>query len=167
VINWLHSYLSGRSQQISLQGHLSTMSQLTARSPQGSILSPLLFLIMVADLENWVSEGSILTYADDTTCYVVHKDADEVWRILQKSAQEVLNFMSASLLAANESKTKFFMFKKRREDSILVGTSKIDESPSEVLLGFTFTKNNDLVNSPRSFRKRFETKNWSFEKTFF
>ena len=40
-------------------------------SPRGLILSPLLFLILVLDLEEWVTEGHILSHANDTSSYVI------------------------------------------------------------------------------------------------
>ncbi len=140
VIKWVKSYMSGRRQFVEYEGKRSEILDITVGSPQGSVISPLLFLIMVSDLEEWVSEGSILSYADDTTCYAFAKDKSEVRRILEQSAVEILSFMSATLLSANPTKTKFIMFSRGNEEPIKVGSTMIQESREEVLLGMTFNK---------------------------
>jgi hypothetical protein len=63
------------------------MIDITVGSPQGSVISPLLFLIMTCDLEERLSEGSAVTFADDTTCYAMAPTHEEVRRILVKSAE--------------------------------------------------------------------------------
>ena len=140
VTRWLLSYMTGREQLVDFGGQRSELTTVGAGSPQGSVISPLLFLIMVADLEEWVSEGKTLTYADDTTCYAAAASEEEVRRILHKSAGEILSFMSATLLAANPTKTKFMMFSKKRQDPLAVGDAMIEESTEEELLGMTFNK---------------------------
>jgi len=140
MLNWLKSYLSGRRQVVELQGKTSKEKIIDIGCPQGSVISPLLFLIMVADIEEWVSEAKVLTYADDTSCYASAPTREEVRRVLEKSAKNILTFMSASLLAANPTKTKFIMFGRQKELPLSVGDSKIVESEEEELLGITFNK---------------------------
>ncbi len=139
-IKWVTSYMSGRSQRVEYGGQLSEEVNVTVGSPQGSVISPLLFLILTADLEEWVSQGRTVTYADDTTCYVEAKTREEVREGLRKSATEVLSFMKASKLAANASKTKFVFFSRRREDPLRVGEVEVEESCGEELLGLTVCK---------------------------
>ena len=37
--------------------------------PQGTVLGPLLFLIMIADIDNGVSDSNLISFADDTRLY--------------------------------------------------------------------------------------------------
>ena len=107
VIKWVKSYMSGRRQFVEYEGKRSEILDITVGSPQGSVISPLLFLIMVSDLEEWVSEGSILSYADDTTCYAFAKDKIEVRRILEQSAVEILSWYAIIGSTRTEFDTKF------------------------------------------------------------
>ena len=49
-LQWMQSFLHGRSQQVCIQGSLSSRGLVTVGVPQGSILGPLLFSLYVNDL---------------------------------------------------------------------------------------------------------------------
>ena len=70
-MKWLKSYMSGRSQSVIWNGTKSGSHPLTHGVAQGSILGPLLFLVMVEDLPKYVTSGTpkakIMCYADDST----------------------------------------------------------------------------------------------------
>jgi hypothetical protein len=121
MTTWVRSYLTGRRQRVDLDGCSSEMIDITVGSPQGSLISPLLFLIMTCDLEEWLSEGSAVTLADDTTCYAMAPTNEEVRHILVGSAEEILIFMKATMLSANPEKTKYLMFGRGQEEPITVG----------------------------------------------
>ena len=52
VLKWFYSYLFGRTQYVSVNGHISDPLLITCGVPQGSVICPLLFLIYVNDLPN-------------------------------------------------------------------------------------------------------------------
>ena len=49
---------------------ISTPIILTSGVPQGGILSPIVFTIYGADLEDWVKHSKVVNYADDTTTFL-------------------------------------------------------------------------------------------------
>jgi hypothetical protein len=57
-LKWLISYMTGRSQSVIWNGKKSEPRPLTHGVAQGSILGPLLFLVMVADLPKYVTTGT-------------------------------------------------------------------------------------------------------------
>ena len=58
------SYLSNRSQYVTLNGYKSKVYDITSGVPQGSNLGPLLFLLFIIDLARILECGKFL-YADD------------------------------------------------------------------------------------------------------
>jgi len=68
LLNWLHSFLSGCSQQVVVDGTKFETCSVTSRVPQGSVLCPILFLIYINDItinvhsEIWLFADSILLY---------------------------------------------------------------------------------------------------------
>ena len=72
--------MSGRSQKVLWNDILSGPQHLTHGVPQGSILGPLLFLVMVADMHKSIigdiPNANLMSYADDSTLYVHSKSMD-------------------------------------------------------------------------------------------
>ena len=103
-------------------------------------IKTILFLILVSDMEEWISEGKLVCYADDTSVYYANKCKKNVWEVLEKAAEEVLSFMAATGLSANPTKTNFLCFSGRPEEDMKVGNVNIEEDSQETLLGVTFNK---------------------------
>ena len=72
VLNLLRSYLINRKQRVVLNGSSSEYYPIESGVPQGSVLGPLLFLVYINDLENYV-KSKIKFFADDTMLFsIVH-----------------------------------------------------------------------------------------------
>ena len=63
---WFWSYLTGRSQSVSIYGHILDPLPVNIVLPQGSILDPLLFLHLLDDLPTVTESCYINMFADDT-----------------------------------------------------------------------------------------------------
>ena len=67
---WIRSFLTNRVQFVYHNGAKSYESMVKSGVPQGSVLGPLLFIIFINDLVDYVSSSKIFTFADDTK--IVH-----------------------------------------------------------------------------------------------
>ena len=63
---WLHSFLTERSQCVLANGVKSKPRPVLSGVPQGSVLGPLLFLILIGDIDKDVANSFISSFADDT-----------------------------------------------------------------------------------------------------
>ena len=66
AIKWMESYLSNRKQFVEVSGKRSSEQEINIGTPQGSRLSPLLFIILMADLDLWTVNSTLSNFADDT-----------------------------------------------------------------------------------------------------
>ena len=66
TVKWFKSFLSGRSQCVKMGRTITFRMELASGVPQGDVLSPLIFVLYVSDLEAWLKWSSAKTFADDT-----------------------------------------------------------------------------------------------------
>jgi hypothetical protein len=67
--NWLKDFLNDRSQQVLVEGATSTKAPVQSGVPQGSVLGPLMFLLFINDLPEYVKNSSVRLFADDCVLY--------------------------------------------------------------------------------------------------
>ena len=63
---WLHAFLSNRKQAVVVNGTKSMPADVTSGVPQGSVLGPLLFMVLIGDIDREVATAFVSSFADDT-----------------------------------------------------------------------------------------------------
>ena len=86
ILQWIKQFLTNRQQQVRIGNALSPKEWVKSGVPQGSVLGPLLFLIMMLDITDDIKHSLLGSYADDT----------RLWRLVtgrkdQNLLQEDLN----------------------------------------------------------------------------
>ena len=110
VLDWIDSFLSGRTQQISYNGQLSAACDVLFGVPQGSVLGPLLYILYTAELAHVVARHglSLHQYADDCQVYISSPvdDAPAAVDQLSTCLVDVEAWLKASRLRLNPAKTQ-------------------------------------------------------------
>ncbi len=118
LCSFLSSFLSGRSIAAVVDGHSSTPKPISSGVPQGSVLSPTLFLLLINDLLS-LTNCPIHSYADDTTLHCsmsfVRQPKQQELKVSRNDAAERLtsdlsiisDWGRRNLVSFNASKTQF------------------------------------------------------------
>ena len=130
VLDWLSSFLQGRTQQVFFNGIASSTADVTSGVPQCSVLGPLLFLFYKADIPVIASEHSlgIHCYADDGQLYVFGNasDADQHVRKVTACIGVIDAWMSSNCPKLNSDKTVYLAW---RPPAATEGRDRIGNSP--------------------------------------
>jgi len=89
ALRLLRSYLRGRQQKVRLRRGHSGWRQIETGVPQGSVLGPGLYALYTADIEDYVVDGDIVAFADDTTIIVSVPSLSEVIDKMKKAVQQM------------------------------------------------------------------------------
>ena len=91
----MENYLTGRIQRTKVRNSYSSWSEIITGVPQGSILEPLLFNIILNDLFLYPEERFLSNYADNNTLYSIAKALSNDFRIKKNWFYEILMVLNA------------------------------------------------------------------------
>jgi hypothetical protein len=80
---WIKSFLTGRSQQVVIDGETSASVPVTSGVPQGSVLGPILFLVFIDDLPLYTKSSQVRLFADDTIVYLTIASIEDCHKLQQ------------------------------------------------------------------------------------
>jgi len=66
LLQWIKEFLTNRTQSVMVNGRLSSKRPVISGVPQGSVIGPLLFLILISDIDEKALYSIIASFADDT-----------------------------------------------------------------------------------------------------
>ena len=92
MYNWIQDFLENRKFQVRINGTLSKKYTIENGTPQGSSLSPLIFLIMINDINLSNSKVHISLFADDIAIWMETENINNGINVLQQSLIELENW---------------------------------------------------------------------------
>ena len=95
---WLHDFLLNRTQQVLANGELSKKSIIRSGVPQGTVLGPLCFLIMINSIDDDKISAFLSSFADDTKVNIGIKSIDDATK-LQESLELLYKWQDESNMA--------------------------------------------------------------------
>lgn len=116
-LNWLRSYLTGRSMSVKIGDHVSLPFLVTSGVPQGSHLGPFLFLMYMNDV-NFILKCLTLSYADDLKLYQAIKTPNDA-SFLQQELQTFADWCHRNRMLLNASKCSVISFGRKHLPLVL------------------------------------------------
>ena len=112
---WIFAFLSSRKQVILANGEASTVSEVTSGVPQGTVLGPLLFLIIINDLGDDIYNSFISLFADDTRISRVIRKEEDI-EDFQQEINKVYDWCKTNNMKFNT--TKFEVLKHGKDEEL-------------------------------------------------
>lgn len=110
ILTWIVSYMENRSIKVKLNGINSNEHDVKIGVPQGSVLGPLLFLLYINNLPNYLTAGHATIFADDLTVTLSAGSLEELQAQTNLTMQEISSWSQRDRLILNDSKTVFIHF---------------------------------------------------------
>ena len=110
ALQWITSYLTGRKQKVSTDTD-SEWEFIKNGVPQGSILGPLLFTVLVSDISESINSGKYHTYADDVQWYIKFKPEEciDSFETANMVMSNIVKYSNDNFLKLNTDKTKYIV----------------------------------------------------------
>ena len=151
ALKWIKSFLTDRTQQVWYSQRLSSISHLTCGVPQGSVLSPLLFLLYTAELFDLIAACGLTahSYADDTQVYysVPAVNASVAVQRFTFCLERIEYWMGSNRLKLNTEKTQAIWIGTRQQ------LQKVKVGSKELYLGSSVVQFSEGVRSQRYSRQ--------------
>ena len=109
IYQWLKSFLLNRVQCVSVDGTLSDPQPVISGVPQGSVLGPLIFLILIGDIDSEVLHAVIKSFADDTRATKGINSLDDVQN-LQEDLDKIYKWSKDNSMELNDLKFELLRY---------------------------------------------------------
>ena len=118
LVKWVESFLQERKVQLVIDGHECPIRDVSAGLPQGSPVSPILFIVYLHGLlkrvEEGISQGLCISFADDIGILVRGASVDEVAKRLEQAGLSLIQKGEEHKICFEEKKTEAVLFTRRR-----------------------------------------------------
>ena len=104
AIKFIQSYLPERFQRVNINSNFSEWCKILLGAPQGSILGPLLFNIIINDIFYFIQDAYICNFADDNSRYSIEDDFSEVKTMLKKNFEILRGWFYENHMVLNPGK---------------------------------------------------------------
>ena len=141
MLNFLKNFLINRTFQVKIGKEKSNTFSSYNGLPQGSILSPLLFNLMIHDIPKCASNKvQNLLYADDCVIWTSGNDIREMTLLIQTYLSILNNWFSSWGLKISQQKTTPVLFSRGRKDhfKLSLGENELENATQYRYLGVIF-----------------------------
>ena len=114
---WFFNFFTRWPHFVRLPGAICGDSPVLSGVPQGTVLGPLLFLIMLADINKDISESNLISFADDTRIYSKINDVTDC-DTLQQDLNHVYDWASTNNMFFNAQKFYYVSFSPNKYSSL-------------------------------------------------
>ena len=128
---WIATFLTNRTQAVVIDGKKSGKKPVISGVPQGSVLGPLLFLVLIGDIDREVADAFLSSFADDTR---VGKGITTIVDTtqLQTDLNSIYKWSEDNNMMFNSDKFELIRYKTKNSKDIQIETSYLSNNGSTI-----------------------------------
>ena len=112
VVSWTRSFLEDRQIRLTFDGQIEELTKVDTGVPQGSPVSPILFLIYIRDLFSDLKDVTPLSYIDDIGLITSSTSLQKNARTLQREVERLTRLGNRQAIEFDLAKTELIYFAK-------------------------------------------------------
>ena len=140
---WIHAFLTGRLQAITVDGHRSEEAMVISGVPQDSVLGLLLFLIHMGGIGKRGGGSSLSSFPDNTSVSLPITTVEDVSR-LQQDLETIYAQTATNNMQFNEEKFEMLRYGRNQDikvKNVYTGGHEISAQPHAKCLGVYLSEN--------------------------
>ena len=94
----MKSCLKDREQYVQVAGKKSRIKVTNIGTPQGSRLSPILFLCLMTDMELWTKDSKLSNFADDRQSIIIRNNREDALETTKVESKKISDFFAVTML---------------------------------------------------------------------
>ena len=103
ILNWLISFISNRKQRVEVDGIITEYIDITRNVPQGTVLGPILFSLMISDIKPVSPSSLLVKFVDDITVSIPVRAVDS--NIAESEVRSIMKWAKKNQMTLNLNKT--------------------------------------------------------------
>ena len=128
---WLMAFLLDRVQSVLVHGKKSTPQRVISGVPQGSVLGPLLFIVLIGDIDKNIAHSFLSSFADDTRIgRPISTDTDV--KLLQEDLESVYQWSVENNMQFNSDKFELMRYCTNSSSEVQNSTTYLSNSGSAI-----------------------------------
>jgi hypothetical protein len=139
---WIFNFLTGRKQNVIVEGVASQDAAVVSSVPQGTVLAPLIFLILIADIDKDITNCHVTSFADDTKISKIITNVLDL-NDLQSNTIKLFDWADENNMQFNSEKFQLIRYGKKENLKLNIYSTKegteIRRKPSAKDLGVIMT----------------------------
>ena len=143
MFKFIKDFVSNRTFQVQVGNERSNIRKLENGTPQGSVISPILFLIMINDLKEATDNVQLSLFADDSSTYKSGKNLKYIMKEIQRNINQIHRWCQTwgFKVSTEKSSTVIFTNKKQQTKTfkpIMINEKEIKTESKVKFLGMMF-----------------------------
>jgi len=147
IIRWIQTWLNNRLNFVTINNVQSKRTIFQQGVPQGSVISPILFLLYINDLKDRLPNNGVKLslFADDIAAYISGNKKDDLSNKMQSTINEIHAWTLKWKLHLNPEKCNYLLFSNDSKDAkwrtdISIDNTNIAYNANPTFLGVTYDR---------------------------